>query len=1508
MAEVRPFRLSPSFLEQYHGQQPEWGPVGYVTYKRTYSRQQEDGTTEEFWETCKRVVEGTYSKQKSHCSRLGLTWDNQKAQRSAQEMFTRMWQFKWLPPGRGLWMMGTEYVERAGGMSLNNCAFISTEGISVDFADPFCSLMDMLMLGVGVGFDTKGTGLVKIQEPRQGVDVHVVEDSREGWVALLNRYLTAYSGRGSLPSDVDYSQVREAGAPIRGFGGTASGPGPLQELIRDVQEILQPLVGEFITATAIVDICNLVGRCVVAGNVRRCLPEDSLVHTKEGLKPIKAVKSGDFVQTSKGWSVVTNTFDQGVQTTQRIRTQLGYFEATPNHRVKVFTSPTEFCFKRLDELEVGDRMVFSARQQSYELSEDALPSWSYDAPLHSTTCKDITIPPLDSNISWFLGLFAGDGYVYPNLEKNGFNAYVSVACSSEYPNIISDCRDVVKSFGVNLCDVLPSTQDQSYKVRSQSKQLAWYLSQFKAAGEPLHVPECIRSATPSARAAYIAGLFDADGSSRTRPLQAATSVYLTFLEEVQALLSTLGVPSRLSKNREAAGTWQALYELNIVGELAVERFHAIVGPFSRKCEQTSKTRRSGNDYGFPSDWIKKRTKIWSRTSKQMTVGTYQRAYDISISDYPVEVLEVGLDGRPVQTYDIEVSGVHEFVVGPGLLVHNSAEIAFGDPYDLEFRNLKNPDVAGDALTHHRWSSNNSVFAQQGMDYTELAEMTAKNGEPGYLWLDNARAFSRMGHPPDWKDRKVAGANPCFVGATKIALADGRGAVSLRELAESGDDVPVYSLDPASGDVTIKWGRQPRLTRQDADLVRVHLESGDHVDCTPDHRWILKDGTWKEAKDLQKGDSLSKFVKRKEPVKKGGDKYWQVVTNTFNSKGPGGRTFEHRLIADFFDPETRDRLYDENKTNGWIKGGLVVHHKDYDPLNNRPENLEWMTFKDHVKLHAAVDHNGEKNGMFGKSHSQKTKDLIGKKTAERCADPVYTEKLKASHTDKERQEASSRMKQAKAEWDKAYYIEQEAATDLDTVWFGETLHARKICEQCSTEFIVPWRTRTQSYCSVSCHNVVLAESETRKANQRQFFRDRQIGTRHEQLMAYKDLKQSLGRDPRKKEWEAECRSRRIPFRFKSPSWQTSNPHVFTGYRELKSVAVDYNDRVKGVEVLSHKEDVYCMTVDDNHTLVVIPSINPESSTLTGIFTYNCNEQSLESMEICCLVETFPGRHESYDDYEKTLKVAYLYAKTVTLFSTHNERTNQVMLRNRRIGASMSGIVQAMKRHGRREFFSWCDTGYSFIKELDKLYSDWLCIRESIKITSVKPSGSVSLLPGVTPGIHYPHSQYYLRRIRFQENHPLVASLRKAGYVVEKDSYSPNTVVVEFPVEEQFFDRAKDDVSMWEQLEIAAQMQQYWADNQVSVTVTFKPEEANDIKYALELYETRLKGVSFLPILDHGYVQAPYEAISEDTYKSYVKTLKPLKIKDSTKPVHDTTERFCDGDSCSVPWVDDDRKSS
>lgn len=298
---------------------------------------------------------------------------------------------------------------------------------------------------------------------------------------------------------------------------------------------------------------------------------------------------------------------------------------------------------------------------------------------------------------------------------------------------------------------------------------------------------------------------------------------------------------------------------------------------------------------------------------------------------------------------------------------------------------------------------------------------------------------------------------------------------------------------------------------------------------------------------------------------------------------------------------------------------------------------------------------------------------------------------------------------------------------------------------------------------------------------------------------------------------------------------------------------------------------------------------------------CVEQSLESYELCCLVETFPTNHTDLEDYLRTLKFAYLYAKTVTLGKTHWSETNRVMLRNRRIGCSISGIQQFITQRGLGLLQDWLENGYDAIQNWDKIYSDWLAIPRSIKTTSVKPSGTVSLVAGVTPGVHWPEDRYYIRRMRLSKYSQLIKPLERAGYHIEPCFGSEeSTVVVEVPVDVGEGIRTVKEVSMWEQLSMAAFMQKYWADNQVSATITFDPEkEGGQIEHALDYFQYQLKGISFLPATESGaYKQMPYEGITEKTYKSMVSKLKKLNFS-RVKGEEAEIDRFCTNDVCEIP---------
>jgi len=300
---------------------------------------------------------------------------------------------------------------------------------------------------------------------------------------------------------------------------------------------------------------------------------------------------------------------------------------------------------------------------------------------------------------------------------------------------------------------------------------------------------------------------------------------------------------------------------------------------------------------------------------------------------------------------------------------------------------------------------------------------------------------------------------------------------------------------------------------------------------------------------------------------------------------------------------------------------------------------------------------------------------------------------------------------------------------------------------------------------------------------------------------------------------------------------------------------------------------------------------------------CAEQGLESYELCTLVECFLNRHESREDFLRTLKFAYLYAKTVTLVPTHWAKTNSIMQRNRRIGTSISGIAEFADNRGITELRSWMDEGYHTVRRWDKVYSEWLCIRESIKTTTVKPSGSVSILAGSTPGVHWaPGGNTYLRAIRFAAEDPMVPAFVDAGYLVEDDVVSANTKVVYFPVKTSQ-KRSEKDVTIFEKVHLAALAQRHWSDNAVSVTVSFdQAVEGRHVGTVLHMYEGQLKTVSFLPSSNTVYPQMPYTSIAKEEYDSYVGRLKRVDfapIYDGVSASLDAAgERYCTTDACEL----------
>jgi len=322
-------------------------------------------------------------------------------------------------------------------------------------------------------------------------------------------------------------------------------------------------------------------------------------------------------------------------------------------------------------------------------------------------------------------------------------------------------------------------------------------------------------------------------------------------------------------------------------------------------------------------------------------------------------------------------------------------------------------------------------------------------------------------------------------------------------------------------------------------------------------------------------------------------------------------------------------------------------------------------------------------------------------------------------------------------------------------------------------------------------------------------------------------------------------------------------------------------------------------------------DPENNKDWRITGYNpCAEQSLESYECCTLVETYLNRHTDLEDFKRTLKFAYLYAKTVTLIPTHWEETNAIMQRNRRIGTSVSGVANFADNKGLPTLRHWMDEGYKVIKTYDNTYSEWLGIRESIKMTTVKPSGTVSILAGESPGVHWTvGGEYFNRAIRFANSDPMLPLFKLANYRVEPASESPDTTsVVFFPIKSNA-KRSEKNVSIYEKMALAATAQRYWSDNSVSVTISFDPEkEASAIGTALHMYDGQLKTVSFLPSGNATYPQMPYTQITAEEYEAEgTMKLFPIDLSGvyAGMAADAIGEAYCTTDACEVRLIKDNQ---
>ena len=293
----------------------------------------------------------------------------------------------------------------------------------------------------------------------------------------------------------------------------------------------------------------------------------------------------------------------------------------------------------------------------------------------------------------------------------------------------------------------------------------------------------------------------------------------------------------------------------------------------------------------------------------------------------------------------------------------------------------------------------------------------------------------------------------------------------------------------------------------------------------------------------------------------------------------------------------------------------------------------------------------------------------------------------------------------------------------------------------------------------------------------------------------------------------------------------------------------------------------------------------------VMGYNpCAEQSLAAYETCCLAEVYLPNIESKEQLLDVCQLLYRINKHSLALPCHLKETEDIVHKNMRMGIGVTGVLQATE-----EQRSWLNDTYRRLREFDFKYSHEHGFPESVKLTTVKPSGTLSLLPGVTSGCHPAYSQYMIRRIRIAADHALVQVCREHGYPVEYQrhfdgSEDHSTMVVSFPFCYPEGTKIAAEMTAIDQLEVVKWLQANWSDNSVSCTVYYRKEELPEIqKYLAKNYKNNHKSLSFLLHNEHGFHQAPLEEITKEAYDALVASTQLI--------THVDEALFDGGDECA-----------
>lgn len=602
-------------------------------------------------------------------------------------------------------------------------------------------------------------------------------------------------------------------------------------------------------------------------------------------------------------------------------------------------------------------------------------------------------------------------------------------------------------------------------------------------------------------------------------------------------------------------------------------------------------------------------------------------------------------------------------------------------------------------------------------YEAIVKNAFEHNEPGVFFGDRVE---KDNNAPD--TLKIDRCNPCFTGDTLVAVADGRNAVSIKQLAEEGKDVPVYAVDK-EGSPTVRMMRNPRITGYDKEVVLVELDNGYKIRCTPNHKFILSNGTRVEAKDLKENDSLMYGERSQDSLGKlygiKQDSWWKSLYD--NVRTSNGFMITHHEVSNIFYPEE-------------FQSGMHRHHKDFNSLNNHPDNIEILSREDHLSLHLKGDNNPmrrwypnaseEEKLRYHNNMSNSVSGLKNPKAFQISNDEIldtltkfikekgrsvgfleavsffseigfpssgnnfrnYRNLIKKAHERAGIEKLENKYHQRTLNsWENGEY---HSKTDLPMSLIEGEVFVHKECEICGKEILLPFQNREVGIC-LRCS--IENNHNSRKSEKRELKRNLFI-----------KLINNLSHIPSKKEWNIYCREEvggLLPINIseevrslikrqniKKIDWNKKGMHSLMVrkklFEDLQKAGMVFNHKIKSVSFIKEKETVYNGTVDELHNFAIIAGSNSEL-----IFTQQCGEISMPAWNLCNLSSlnfvkfvNNPFHENAYLDFkllENSIKIAIRFLDNVLDATKYPIEKIEIESKKwRRIGLGFTGFADML----------------------------------------------------------------------------------------------------------------------------------------------------------------------------------------------------------------------------------------